>query len=262
MQKQICKEKIRKEIARLQMTGSCITNCYTEKVMDNVEELWKSEKAILFAYSDHGVKRLVFYASDREELETVLQMPVGDEYVLDFLTKDQNENKEIFAKTGFQLLAKMMRVANPHCDSMLQELPVMAFRNDKVGYIADLSETHEINEKMWAVFDTRISHLVKDEELAEAVRRKEVCIHRNKEGEIDAFVQITVQPKKFYFNQIYNAGGRGIGHSLVLKRLCRYVQEGGQYIYAWIDERNIASLKFHEKYGMKFDGMWNMVYVR
>ena len=48
---------------------------------------------------------------------------------------------------------------------------------------------------------------------------------------------------------------------MLQKRLKDYVNQGGKYAYAWVEKNNIASVKFHEKYGMKFDGLWNMVYA-
>ena len=67
-------------------------------------------------------------------------------------------------------------------------------------------------------------------------------------------------PKKFYINQIVNKGKREIIHAILLNRLEEYIKAGGKYLYAWVEERNIASVKFHEKYGMKHDGMWSMSY--
>lgn len=256
-------EKVRKKIEELQKLGRLLTNCYSHDIIRYAEEIWDSEKAALFSYDDHGVKRLIYYALDKEELGKLLQqVGSGKEYVLDFLTRSPEENREVFEDVGFKILARMMRVSNPSCGSMLAELPIMAYYDDTVGYIADISETQEIKEKMWSVFDTRVSHLLYDDELAEAIKRKEICIHRNEAGEIDAFVQTPAQPKRFYFNHAYSMAGRGVVHSLILKRLYRYVCEGGEYVYAWVDEENVASLKFNGKYGMRPDGMWNVVYVK
>lgn len=258
-----CGEKIQKKIEELQKTGRLLTNCYSQDVIRQAEEIWDSEKAALFSYDDHGVKRLIYYTLEKEELGKLLQQAEGGkEYVLDFLTRNPEENREVLENAGFKVFARMMRVSNPHCGSMLAELPVMTYYDDTVGYTADISETQEVKEKMWSVFDTRVSHLLYVDELTEAIKRKEICIHRNKEGEIDAFVQTPIQPKKFYFNHAYSMAGKGVVHSLILKRLYRYVCEGGEYVYAWVDEENKASLKFNGKYGMKPDGMWDMVYVK
>ena len=47
---------------------------------------------------------------------------------------------------------------------------------------------------------------------------------------------------------------------MMLNRLKKYSETGGRYIYAWIDEKNIASIKFHKKYGMEPDGIWDIIY--
>lgn len=256
-------EMIQKKIEKLQNTGRLLTNCYSQDVMMQAEELWDSEKGVLFSYDDHGIKRLIYYTLEKEELGRLLkQAGGGKEYVLDFLTRNAGENKEVLESAGFQVFARMMRVSNPNCGNMLAELPVMTYFDDTVGYAADISETHEIKEKMWLVFDTRVSHLLDEDELMEVIMRKEIDIHRNQAGEIDAFLQALVQPKRFYINQIYNSAEKNVIHAMLLKRLQKYAAEGGQYLYAWVEEGNSASLKFHGKYGMKPDGMWNMVYMK
>ena len=67
-------------------------------------------------------------------------------------------------------------------------------------------------------------------------------------------------PKKFYINQIINKTGKEVIHAMLLSRLDQYRKSGGKYLYSWVEEANIASLKFHNKYGMEHDGMWNLVY--
>ena len=67
-------------------------------------------------------------------------------------------------------------------------------------------------------------------------------------------------PKKFYINQVVNQGERKTIHAILLNRLEAYTNAGGKYLYAWVEDKNTASLKFHEKYGMKHDGMWSMIY--
>lgn len=257
------KEKIQKKIEELQKTRRLLTNCYSQNIISQAEEVWDSEKTLLFIYDDHGIKRLIYYTLEKDELGKMLQKAdEGKEYVLDFLTRNPEENREALESVGFKVLARMMRVSNPRCGSMLAGLPVMAYYDDTVGYVADISEAQEIKEKMWSVFDTRVSHLLYADELTEAIKRKEIIIHRSDTGEIDAFVQTPMQSKRFYFNHAYSMAGKGVVHSLILKRLYRYVCDGGEYVYAWVDEENVASLKFNGKYGMKPDGMWDMVYVK
>ena len=97
-----------------------------------------------------------------------------------------------------------------------------------------------------------------DDELAEIIKEKKVIIHKDKQ--IDALLQIDVLPKKFYINQVINKADKCVIHAMLLSELSKYIQNGGQYIYSWVEENNIASMKFHQKYGMSHDGMWNIVY--
>ena len=135
---------------------------------------------------------------------------------------------------------------------------MLGYFDPAVGEPAADRDIPEINRLLWDTFHTEISHLLTDEELLE--KAGQLTIHR--EGRtIDALLQAEVLPKKFYINQIVNRGNRKNIHAMLLNRLKAYTEAGGKYLYAWVEDRNIASQKFHQKYGMKHDGMWNVLYA-
>ena len=125
---------------------------------------------------------------------------------------------------------------------------------------ANEQDAEEINKILWVTFHTEISHLLSDDELRDKIRDEQITVHRNKDNHIDALLQADIMPKKFYINQVVNKGEKKAVHAILLNRLEQYIGAGGKYLYAWVEDKNIASMKFHEKYGMKHDGMWSMIY--
>ena len=158
------------------------------------------------------------------------------------------------------VVAKMQRVSNNDCGSVFANERVMQFEDDEIGKFAKIEDAHEINEIMWGVFHTEISHLLTDAEMEKAIERKEITIHRNDQGNIDGILQVVIKPKKFYTNQAYNCGEKKNINSMLISRIKEYYEAGGRYTFCWVDENNIASLKWNEKYGMVPDGTWNMIY--
>ena len=59
-----------------------------------------------------------------------------------------------------------------------------------------------------------------------------------------------IDNKSFYINQVVNLGPKACIHSLMIKELNSFIESGGKIVYSWIAEDNIASIKFHEKYGL------------
>nr|MBQ6740143.1 hypothetical protein [Synergistaceae bacterium] len=102
--------------------------------------------------------------------------------------------------------------------------------------------------------------LVDDKELAEIIKAREVLISRGDDNKIISILQTKTQPRKFYINQVYNSGNKSIIHAMLLSKLKLYCGNGGKYLYAWVEESNIASIKFHAKYCMKPDGFLNLIY--
>lgn len=253
MDKQIIYEKIK--TARFQRM---LTNCYTLDVVKNCQQVWTYDDEILFSYEDHGINRLVFFVKTWGTVDRLLDKVRGGRYFLEFMTKNLDDYKPENAL----LTALMMRLANPDCHSVFDADSQVLQYKDAVGVeVAEEQDAEEINRILWSTFHTEISHLIFNDELREKIKDGQIAIHRNSDGNhIDALLQAEVMPKKFYINQIVNKGERQIIHAILLNRLEEYIKGGGKYLYAWVEERNIASVKFHEKYGMKHDGMWSMIY--
>ncbi|RRK34691.1 hypothetical protein EBB54_27640 [Schaedlerella arabinosiphila] len=257
--------EINKKIAKLKDHCRPITNGYTDDICSIVESIWEEKESFMFSYDDHGVKRLIYYASDEETLEKLLCKAGNEkgkrEYVVEFLSRNVNENKEVFERAGYVGLARMMRMSTSDCGNVFDHVSMSESKIDSMGKQAGITDTEVINRKLWSVFDTRISHLVSDDELKEMIRKGEVYIHKGKMGNVDAILQTHMQPRKLYINQVFNGAEKRVIHDMLQRRIREYIQAGGKYMYAWVEKDNIASLKFHQKYGMRHDGMWDLVYA-
>lgn len=252
-------DDIRNFRLQLKNVGRVETNVFSDDVLENAEELCHSEKSLLISSVDCNVRRLFYYTVDFDSLEPLFPLLKNQEYVLEFLTKNAGKKSAFLKENGFSLLAQMMRVSTLDCATALSDQAVMQYADDSIGVYPDVGLCTPINTKLHEIFDSRISHLLNDDGLKKAVENGEITIHQDFAGNVDAILQVVVQPKRFYINQIYNGSEKKVIHAMLQKRLRDYVNHGGKYAYAWVEKNNIASVRFHEKYGMKFDGLWNMV---
>lgn len=235
-----------------------INNFYSADAAEKAFDLWESGDEFVFAYDDHGVKRLIFFIKDMGSIAPILDQAPCGRYCMDVMGRTAGEN----LSSDIKVISRLKRYSNADCRAVLESgSEVLDFKGSVPVETALESDAAELNKLLWSTFNTEISHLLSDDELKEAIGAGQISVHRNNEGAIDAMLQVDVMPKKFYINQIINKSGRKeVIHSILLSRLDEYVANGGKYVYSWIEETNAASLKFHEKYGMKHDGMWNTVY--
>ena len=253
----------RQAIEKLKQQGRFFSNIYSDGVIENAEELFVNESAIILFCPDHGVRRLHYCYTDQN---CFLELLRSDEIredrntVIELMARDKTENQEAFAYAGFSQIAALMRMSVKNCEQVIKDSDIGRYQDDTVGVFPEARDAEEINKVLWSIFDTRVSHLQSNEEIAESIRQKEITVHRNEKGCIDAVLQVKVQPRKFYVNQVYNSADRSVIHAMLQTRLSEYFLQGGKYVYAWIERDNIASQKFHEKYGLKHDGTWNLVY--
>lgn len=252
MDTQIIYEKIK--FARMQRF---ISNCYSIDIVERCNRIWFIDDGFLFTYTDHGINRLVYFAKDWNTVDELLGMVDHGRYYLEFITKDIWE----YAPTESLLTASMMRMTNPDCRIVFESgSGVLQYKGAAVIEEAQESDVGEINKILYSTFHTEVSHLPNKDELREKIRENQITVHRDNGGHIDALLQAEVMPKKFYINQIVNNADKCIIHAMLLDKLEKYIAVGGKYLYAWVEDKNIASLKFHKKYGMRHDGMWSRIY--
>lgn len=245
------------EMAMKARSKRFFSNAYTVDLFDKACGMWEIKDEFIFLVKDNGVNRLYFYVEKIEHLSELLHTVPSGIYYYELLSK----NKDVFVPTGTSPVTALLRLANNDCNSVFDEnSAVKRYRKDIHEEVASEKDAKEINEVLWSIFHPEISHLLSDEELVKRINEGCITIHRNEQNKIDAILQTDVMPKKFYINQIVNKAEREVIHSILLNKLEKYVKDGGKYLYAWVESDNIASIKFHEKYGMKHDGTWNLVY--
>lgn len=254
-------EEIRTFRQNLKSIGRVETNAFSDDVFLNIEETYTSEKAVLISCLDNEVKRLYFYTTDISSLTDLFFSLKQGEYTLEILSRNPEEKKDFLMQNGFTLLAQMTRMSTRDCSHFLTDSSLLQYAEDDVSIIPNINLAPAINRQLRNIFDTRISHLQSDNDLKKSIERGEVEIHQAQDGAVDAILQVVVKPQNFYINQIYNGAKKKIIHAILQKRLNAYISQGGKYAYAWVEKDNIASVKFHEKYGLKPDGLWNMVYL-
>lgn len=230
------------------------TNCYNADVISMADSIRESGDSFVFSYEDHGIKRLCYFASDYDTLGELLNGFEDGPYYLEIMTREP----DTIRLSGAECVARMKRLSNSDCNTAFDNEEITRYRDDSIVQIAETSDANEINRLLWNTFNNEVSHLLSDDELAEVISKGNVLIHKG--DEIDAVLQVDVMPKKFYINQVINKAGKEVIHAMMLSRLDQYRKNGGKYMYSWVDETNIASLRFHGKYGMEHDGMWNLVY--
>ncbi len=239
------------------MSSRYVTNCYNKEILNKNEPYCAIGNNRLYLVEDHGVNRIFFFAESMADINGMMAVVEPGRYYLEYVTRE----KYGFVPDGATCKAAMMRVSNVDIKHTLDASEeITHFKHSVDADIATENDAEEINGILWSVFRTEVSHLLTTDELRSVIRKNQVMIHRDEECRIDAILQFEMLPRKFYINQIVNLSEKRVIHSILLERLTNYVEKGGRYVYAWVDEANTASVRFHEKYGMKHDGMWNMVY--
>lgn len=235
-----------------------INNFYASDVSEKACGIWENGDEFVFAYEDHGINRLIFFVKDLKSIDVILKQIHQGKYFIDIIGRNRGDD----LSSDIKAIAHLKRYSNPDCRSVFDNGSEVIIYKGSVSVETALEEdASELNKLLWSTFNTEVSHLLFDDELRTVIRSGQISLHRNDEGIIDALLQADVLPKKFYINQIINKSCRKeVIHSILLDRLEGYVANGGKYLYSWIEETNNASLKFHEKYGMKHDGLWNTVY--
>lgn len=256
---------ISEHIRRLKASGKKVfSNSYLRFVKE--EQQWEtavSPESILILNVDQGVRRLLFYTTDFCDLRKILRTSLvrGEEYVLEIVSKDGGLYQEELEDIGFVEIARLSRVSVKDISPVFQgENEIGRMVDPSIPSAANEEDADSILEILWNVFDTRISHLPDRDEICRSIEKDFVCIYKDRDLNVRAILQSVEAPKSFYINQVYNSERKEVIHSIMYEKLKSYYVRGGRYVYAWVDETNLASLKFHAKYGMQPDGLYTCVY--
>ncbi|MBE6096532.1 MAG: hypothetical protein E7198_01875 [Schwartzia succinivorans] len=250
---------------------------------DNDEEIFVlyGDDSVVFWDDDNGVKRAYFYASDENELVSLIKMiPKG--CVIDYVTRKKDKNvMDILALGKCNLLYEMHRMSKAGLtldekkaiDEKYKILQQELYRPDKVR-CASVKDTDILYEKLYDVFDKRESHLPSREELIKFINNKWVTVFYEGD-ELKAFQIITVDHGQSYGYQIWNDAGPEGYFSLVVetdKLFAEYLREHKveqrvapkqkKPSYCWVNVKNKKAVRIVKFWGNKFDGLYDFVYEK
>ncbi len=255
-------EELNLSIRRIKsQDGELLTNCFEPlTTFEGVSDTIETERSLLIIRHEFKAERLFFYTKEFADLAQAFEMLDKGTYYLDIVSKSDEYAKHELESSGFRCIGEMMRLACKDISQVLQnDSPEMVYFDSTIGLTAQPADAEDVYKLLWSVFDTGISHLPDIDEVKRMISDEEIVVHKEN-GRITALLQEKMQPKRYYINQIYNSSEKKTIHALLLNRLAAYVHGGGKYAYSWVEKNNIASQKFHNKFGFEHDGLWNIVY--
>lgn len=221
---------------------------------------FENEGAIIITYNDCDIQRLYFYFCAPEHLKGLLyDIPSGD-YIIEKTERLGFELNIDLCDVGFREIKRLYRYTNNRIGDLLEsDAPVLDYRKAVPKEIFDGSYLDKINRLLRKTFDPQISHLPDDILLSKQLEAREF-LGVTENSEIVTLLQRRIENKRFYINQIINRGPKENVHAVLLDELFVFASNGGKIVYSWIEEDNIASVRFHEKYGLKRDGTYVIVF--
>lgn len=247
-----------------QQNKSVVTNYYYSYNTSDCEfDVWQEKGAIVFCIRENDVYRAFFYTNDKNTLIELLKKLPKDT-VIDYLSKDEEDQAEWMNEAGFDLYNVLSRMSNGD----LKTVPKAQTKREKIleelydpsfGEFATLDDCDEILSLLYEVFDYRVSRLPSKEELQEMILKNWVLLYRL-DNKIISFLIYKIEGKKYYGYQIYNEGTADITYNLE-RRALQYAIEnyGVTSSYAWVEIRNKGANK---RVGATADGLLDYIYVK
>lgn len=230
----------------------------------NIVSVYNKEKSIVFCVDDNSVYRGYFYSSDLDELQDLLGK-LNKNTIVDIITKKENLDVSILLnKSGFEKYAIFKRASNPNiCEfDEINNAEYLENKLDNLGKYAELRDLKLIHSKLYKIFNPYTSHIMTVDELEYMIINKQVMVNITN-NDLVSFLIFRIEGCKFYINHVYNNGDRKIIDYIMKKSLTKYINDFKiNYLYSWIDEKNVRSIRFHERYGMKFDGLIDFIYIK
>lgn len=267
MMTQVGNEQIIFEIQRLrELRLRCETNYFGQFAFyeGDVFSLVTSSKAMAFSVMDNGVQRLFYFGTDRGEIAQLLR-EFASGSMLNILSRCEMEVKPLALAAGCVPFSRFVRVSNPHLVDTLFGLNSSEYAvthvNFSLGRQANVQEAERISRLLFSTFDTRTSHIPPVEEICRQIEEGTVWV-REEDGELTSLLMYRIEGKKYYINQVINRAKPQVIHGIVMYTMYNAIQEHGiSYSYAWIDEKNLRSLRFHARYDMVPDGLFDFSYI-
>jgi hypothetical protein len=256
------------EIKKISIDKKAFTNYYNyidNKSFDIIMDVSYFNNTLVFGYQDNLVYRVYFYSTEKEQLvNTLSTFPKSG--VIDVISKDQNVYKEIIENSGYRKYAIFKRAINPRPNGLLVQNVssyLMEKYSDDYGRLAKIKDLDDVYKTICCIFDPYTNHIDKKEEIGKLILNEQVFLERNRNA-ITSLLVFKIEGQKFYINYVYNSpeSKPEIIHSILIRTIKQAMVHGVNYIYCWIDESNERSIRFHKRYGLEFDGLLDLIYVK
>lgn len=254
------------KVNRMRKQGETITNMFLpvsslDKIAQQEDsQLYFNEGVLAFTYSDNGVNRLCFHLSSLEQaqnLDRLLEKTEKRPLVADCVGREENILllSEALIQVGFFVYARMSRWHG----SSIAHFPEL---ERKVFIAAKAKHTESIQRLFMESFDPLISHLPNTEKLQSLIAKDLVfCLEEQKHVQAVACLE-RIGKKGIYLYQYAvskaywkkNTGSAIFQYALEQFSACNSFT-------SWTTDDNAASNRIHEKFGMKRDGLKNIILI-
>lgn len=254
------------KVNRMRKRGGCITNTFFPiSAIDKISQLEDSQiyfsKGILaFTYTDNGVNRVCFHLSPFEQtqdLERLLEKTEKRPLVADCVGRGESTLllSEALKQMGFSVYARMSRW-HGRSIAHFPELERNSFIPAKVKH------TESIQQLFAESFDPLISHLPNTDKLQSLIAKDLVfCLEKQKRVQAVACLE-RIGKKGIYLYQYAvskECRKRNTGSAIFQYALEQF--PACNSFTSWTTDDNAASNRIHEKFGMKRDGLKNIIFI-
>ncbi len=227
------------------------------------------EKGIVFWGEENDIPRTFFYCASEEVLERLLRI-VPDGNILDIISREKEECRDVILRSGFHVYATYGRMTGYFASEetkrkvgeLINNIVEMGYYKKENTFFAKREDAEFILNKLEDIFDPVTAHLCTYEELCTFIDKKWVFVY--KEGkEIKGFYIIKQEGCKQYGYQIWNGTGVEAAYSLNLRANEETKAKGDiTYGYSWVDIDNKKAVRFNRLWGSEFDGLYDVVYKK
>lgn len=248
-------DKIEKKINEIKHNAksTVFTNYFRQQL--NAESLCalQSDNSIIFLDQDIDFHRLYFYSSNLTELHDTIMAVEITPTTIDYITKVPSKDLvTILSEAGFRNIAVYKRIIN-------NNLP--AHRANSSLSFARKEELEFLHNRLFTDFGKYLDHFPTIEKLGEFIKNMQVIVVRERHN-ISGYIIYQLYGRKVFLNYWFNEGNP-LNSLLLLTNFYGLMHEKGiKSGFGWVNEKNTGVIKTHQKFGYKFDGLQDHIFLR
>lgn len=223
------------------------SNFFPSAAMEQIEfQTLLGKKTVVFWGNDSTATRVYFHSSDAKELTQLLQ-EVPSNTVLDYVCKDGLLPRQEIEAAGYRLYASYCKrqISMDKLDlepkSRKDRLLYDMYKPDCGDYAVE-DDLPLIQELLVRVFEPKVDHLYKEDELKEMIKKKEILLYKVK-NHIESLYIYKTEGKCLYSAYSYNNATADILYSLERRAREKAREKGVKFMYAWFNEDNYKALR-------------------